>query len=231
MKISTFNIQNDSKTYQRKKIDELHNYIYKNKIDVLGLQEVFPKLDKDIKKDLQYDFKIEGKFRFFSKIILRRINEKNPIITHYDIVSSKTYHLPSFPSLTKRILTHVVLKYKDKEISIYNTHLEVYIPTVKIKQLNKIYDIIKEDNRPKVLMGDFNLKTNNDIFNDFIDRLGELGIKRIELNEKTYKPSKYKREIDHIFISKEFRLKNKEVIKDLVISDHYPVLIDVDVKK
>ncbi|MBR3117174.1 MAG: endonuclease/exonuclease/phosphatase family protein [Bacilli bacterium] len=230
MKISTFNIQNDSKTYKRKKVDELHNYIYKNKIDIIGLQEVFPKVDKDIKKDLQYDYKINGKFRFLSKILLRRINEKNPIITNYEVVSSKTYHLPSFPSLTKRILTHVVIKYKDKEISIYNTHLEVYIPSVKTKQLDKIYEIIKNDDRPKVLMGDFNLKTNNDIFTSFIDKMEELGIKRIELNEKTFKTSKYKREIDHIFLSKEFKLKNKEVVKDLIISDHYPVLIDVTFK-
>ena len=230
MKISTFNIQNDSKTYKRKKVDELHNYIYKNKIDVLGLQEVFPKLSKDIKNDLQYDYKMEGKFRFFSRIILRRINEKNPILTKHEVIYSKTYHLPSFPSLTKRILTHVVIKYKDKEISVYNTHLEVYIPSVKIRQLNKIYEIIKNDNRPKILMGDFNLKTNNDIFNEFVTKLEDIDIKRIPLDEKTYKPSKYKREIDHIFISKEFRLKNKEVVKDLVISDHYPVLINVELK-
>lgn len=230
MKISTFNIQNDSKTYKRKKVDELHNYIEKNKIDVLGLQEVFPRLDKDIKKDLGYDYKVEGKFRFLSRIILRRINEKNPIITTHEVVSSKTYHLPSFPSLTKRVLTHVVIKYKEKEISIYNTHLEVYIPSVKTKQLNKIYEIIKKDDRPKVLMGDFNLKTNNNIFSEFVTKLEEIDIKRIPLDEKTYKPSKYKREIDHMFISKEFRLKNKEVVKDLIISDHYPVLIDVTFK-
>ena len=230
MKISTFNIQNDSKTYKRKKVDELHNYIEKNKIDVVGLQEVFHRLDKDIKKDLGYDYKVVGKYRFISKFILRRINEKNPIITPYEVISSKTYHLPFFPSLTKRVLTHAVIKYKDKEISVYNTHLEVYIPSVKTKQLKKIYEIIKNDTRPKILMGDFNLKANNNIFIEFVTKLEEIDIKRIPLDEKTYKPSKYKKEIDHIFISKEFKLKTKEVVKDLVISDHYPVLINVTFK-
>ena len=48
------------------------------------------------------------------------------------------------------------------------------------------------------------------------------------LNEKTLKNSKYSREIDHIFLSDEFRLKEKRVVKDLEISDHYPVVVEIE---
>ena len=118
-------------------------------------------------------------------------------------------------------------KTKSKEISIYNTHLEARILKVKKKQLQKVYDIIKNDNRPIILMGDFNLTTNNKDFNIFIKKLELIGMNRIMLHEKTLKPSKNNLEIDHIFISKNFSLKSKEVIKDLEISDHYPVIAEI----
>lgn len=230
MKISTFNIQNDFKDYNKEKSIEIIKYLKNNKIDILGMQEVFSKCDNDICELINNKYFIEGKYRFKFKRLLNRINEKNPIISKYKIISHNTYHLPHFPSFTKRVLTHIVISYNNKEISIYNTHLEVDRDNVKIKQLDKIEQIIKEDNRPIILMGDFNLKNNNDIFNSFISDLEKLNIKRISLNEKTFKESSYSREIDHIFISNNFKLISKEVIKDLDISDHYPVIVDIELK-
>lgn len=230
MKISTFNIQNDYGKYDKRKSKQIYNYLKSNKIDVLGLQEVFSKCGDDLINYLGNSYKMIGKYRFFSKILLRRFNEKNTIVTNYKIVSFKTYHLPFFPSILKRVLTHVVIEYKGKEISIYNTHLEVRNLNVKKRQLNKIYSILKEDSREKILMGDFNLKTNKPLFLDFIESLEEIGMVRVPLDEKTLKQSRYSREIDHIFISSKFKLKNKQVIKDLDISDHYPVIVELEVE-
>ena len=95
----------------------------------------------------------------------------------------------------------------------------------------KVYkSILKEDSREKILMGDFNLKTNKPLFLDFIESLEEIGMVRVPLDEKTLKQSRYSREIDHIFISSKFKLKNKQVIKDLDISDHYPVIVELEVE-
>ena len=57
-----------------------------------------------------------------------------------------------------------------------------------------------------------------------------IGIKHIDIADKTLKISKYHRAIDHIFISEEFKLISKDRITDLEISDHYPVLIQIDYK-
>ena len=127
-------------------------------------------------------------------------------------------------------MTHIIIDFKGKKISIYNTHLEAKILSVKEKQLKRIYRIIKKDKYPIILMGDFNLNINNEIFLNFVKNLEELSINRVELLEKTLKPSKTNLEIDHFFISKEFKLKNKEVVKSLDISDHYPVIIDLEYK-
>ena len=77
------------------------------------------------------------------------------------------------------------------------------------------------------MTGDFNLKINKKIFLDFIDKLKRINIERIPLDEKTLKQSLYNRAIDHIFISKEFQIIDKEVVKTLEISDHYPLLVRI----
>lgn len=230
MIISTFNIQNNYKNYDKVKSKQIYSYLKKNKIDVLGLQEVFNKCSRDLLKYLDNDYQMIGDYRFLSKFLLRRFNEKTPLITNYKIISSKTYHLPHFPSILKRVLTHIIVKYKGKEISIYNTHLEVRNLRVKKRQLRRIYKIIEDDSREKILMGDFNLKTNNPVFMEFVILLKNLGMKRISLNEKTLRQSRYSREIDHIFISDSFKLKKKKVIKNLNISDHYPVIVELEDK-
>ena len=230
IRISTFNIQNDFKKYEDNKTKDIYNYIRKNNIDIIGLQEVYSKLLKDLKVQIKDRYNLIGKYRFISKILLNRVNEMNPIITKYDIITNKTYNLPHLPSLLKRIVTKAVIDYNGKKISIYNTHLDFKYDKVKKKQLDKIYKLIKKDNNPIILFGDFNLKNNKEIFNNFTDKLEELSIYRVHLDEKTFKESKYKREIDHIFISKDFKLLNKEVVKDLEISDHFPVLIDVELQ-
>ena len=151
----------------------------------------------------------------------------NPIITNKKVIEKKIYHLPFFPSFLKRIVTKVVIEYNGRLISIYNTHLEVRNQKVKERQLKKIYNLISKDKNLIILMGDFNLKNNKEIFNEFEDLLKTKRIYRVEFNHKTLKISKYKREIDHIFLSNEFKLLDKKVIEDLDISDHYPIMVEV----
>ena len=224
--ISTFNIKNDYYKYNIDKTKDIINYLNKNQIDILNLQEVYKKLDKDLKREVKNNnYRMIGKYRFLSRLILKPFNESTPIITNKKIVEIKHYKLPHFPSLLKRIMTKIVINYNDELISIYNTHLDFKYDKVKKKELDKIYRIISKDKNKIVLTGDFNLKTNKDIFNNFVAKLEKLGIIRIPLDEKTLKQSMYNRAIDHIFISKEFKVVDKEVIKTLDISDHYPLLI------
>lgn len=227
LRISTFNIQNDYGKYNISKTKEIIDYIKKNKIDIVGLQEVYKKLDKDLENNI--DYKYFGKYRFISRFILRRINEKTPILLKKDIISYQDYHLPYLPGLMKRIMTKVEIMEDNKKISIYNTHLDYQFDIVKKRQLKRIIKIIKNDTNLIVLMGDFNLKNNNPIFREFIDELKELGIYHIDINDKTLKTSKGKLAIDHIFLSNDFKLLNKERITSISTSDHYPILIDVKI--
>lgn len=226
--ISTFNIKNDYYKYNKEKTKDIINYLKEKNIDILNLQEVYKRLDKDLTKEvINNNYRIVGKYRFLSKLILKPFNESTPIITNKKIIKIRHYRLPFLPSLQKRIMTKVIIKYNNENISIYNTHLDFKYDKVKKKELDKIYEIISKDSNKLILTGDFNLKTNKDIFNNFVNKLDKLNIQRIPINEKTLKQSAYNRAIDHIFISKDFEVIDKEVIKDIEISDHYPVLIKI----
>ena len=231
MIVSTFTIQNDFKKYKKTKSYEIYQYLTKNNIDILGLQEVFYMCNYDLKKLIKHSFFMKGKYRFFLKIIHLTSNEKTPIISKHKVVSHKTYHLPYRPSPLKRVLTNMVIDYNGKLISVYNTHLESELDSVKQKQLNMILDIIYNDNLPKIIMGDFNLKNDHPLLKNFIDKLNSLNIKRVPVEENTFKMAKSNKAIDHIFIGDEFEINSFEVIKTISISDHYPILVNLKIKK
>ena len=99
LRISSFNIQNDFSKYNINKSKEIYNYLVQNKINILGLQEVYSKINKDLIKLLPSKYTYNGNYRFFSKIILNRINEKTPIITDMKL------------NLVKLIICHIYLVY------------------------------------------------------------------------------------------------------------------------
>ena len=229
--ICTFNIQNDYRKYDILKSKEIVKFLKRNKIDILSLQEVYPKVDKDLKRILSdTKYSISGKYRFFLNLFLKRVNEKTPIITNKKVLSTKTYHLPFLPSTLRRIITKVEIEDNEKVISIYNTHLDYKYLSVRKRQLKKVLNIIKNDKNPIILTGDFNLKNNNIYFKKFISELEKLNIKHIDILDNTLKISKYHRAIDHIFISDSFKLKSKKRVTNLDISDHYPIIIKVENK-
>lgn len=139
LRISSFNIQNDFSKYDFSKSVMIKKYILDNKIDILGLQELYSKCNNDLEKLFRSsEYEVFGHYRFFLKHILNRFNEKNAILTKNEVLVSNTYHLPSFPSLLKRIVTKTVINYKETYISIYNTHLDYKNDKIKERQLKRL---------------------------------------------------------------------------------------------
>lgn len=232
LKIATFNIKNDYTTYNSEKAEIITEFLKNNKIDIFCFQELFSKCFKDINKILaKSNYKFYGTYRYKLKLF-DIINEKVDILTNKKVVKAKTYHLPFLPSTLKRIATTVEIDNKEfGNITIINTHLDHLSDLVKKRQLKKLLRIIKKEKNPIILTGDFNLKNNNAIFNNFVNELEHLGISRVAVNEKTLRQSKYKRAIDHIFISDYFIVRKVEVIKSLTISDHYPIIVKLEKRK
>ena len=219
MKICTFNIQNKYK----KNIEDykiLEKYIIKNKIDILGIQE----LTKVGNRYLKNIFNIFGRGRLLFPFIYLKYNEYNSIITKFNVIKTKTYFLPFLGSKIPRIATECIINNNGKLIRVINTHLclEKY-HRVKKRQLNKLYKIISKSDIPTIIMGDFNSKESNYEFKEFVLKLEKLGISKIKNNKNTFN----KKIIDYIFISDSFKVKNIKVDESINISDHYPLIIDI----
>lgn len=249
LKICSFNVKNDNlaKKINKEKIKDIFiELLEKYEIDILATQEMISSTVHKIKKIKKY--KVVGNYRYNN--LLKRIkkiekyNEANNIITHLTIIDNKTERLPWIPknikelfkgifkyhSIIPRIVTKAIIEIDNNKIEVINTHLSLHINSVKKSQLDKIKKRIEEAKYPVILTGDFNTNYEDEIFNKFINDLSELGLKRIEINEKTFKKSKNNLPIDHIFIPQEWELVNYNVINDKFIddySDHYPLLIEV----
>lgn len=179
-------------------------------------------------------------------------NENNAIITNRNVLKEKTNILPWFPnnpkdlfesikngSIMPRIITMVELEDKQfGSIYVLNTHLDYQLKSVQTRQLKRLYDIIKilnEANYPIVLTGDFNMKLGiNPQFDDFVNGLNNLGLKRVPVNNKTNAEKfENKTAIDHIFIPKTWIIENAGLINDnsiASVTDHKGIFADIRVR-
>ena len=67
-------------------------------------------------------------------------------------------------------------------------------------------------------------------FKKFVEDLKNLGMQRVEINQRTFKKSKHNEPIDHIFIPNSWIIKDKKIIDQKYLdnySDHYPIIITV----
>ena len=243
MKLLVFNVQNKYRVenyngiYKNKDtVVSFANFIKKNDIDVLCLQEVL-EIYRDRLIDNLDNYYAYGNPRigdnFFTRNIekIKKFNESVNIITYLDVILEKTIKLPTLPDLLPRIVTMIEVKNNSQIITILNTHLSAYNKISKKRQLKYILKIIKDIKTPVILTGDFNMNIKSEILNGFIGDLEILGINHLDIKGRTFKKSKRNLPIDHIFISNSLKVKSLEVIKDkdkdMLFSDHYPILLEI----
>lgn len=253
LNICTYNVRNDNliEGFDENRIAELYKKLIKDyKIDILATQEMISSTVKIIQEQLK-GYHVIGNYRYGKSKIIKKIksiekyNEANNIITKLPILTEKTTELPWIPrnikeilsgtfkyrSITPRILTEAILDIEDYgRVRFLNTHLSHHLTGTTKLQLKKISKKIKSSTIPVILTGDFNTNIKNKNFKLFISELEKLGLKRVEINEKTFKKAKNNNAIDHIFIPSDWKVIEYKIIKDDYLegySDHYPILISV----
>lgn len=254
LKICTFNVRNDNliKDLTKERIEDCYQrLLYENNIEILATQEMIKStLDVLKKKFPEYQYMGNGRYgkgRIQNSIrALRKYNEHATVITKLPVIKEKTKALPWIPrslkdfyhgvftyqSVTPRVLTDVILEINKQQIRLLNTHLDCHMNTVRKRQLNYILNYIKSSSLPVILVGDFNSTLNNKLFIKFIEDLDNLGLKRVEYNHKTFKKSKQDTPIDHIFIPREYKIEQIEIISNKEIekySDHYPLCVTINI--
>lgn len=264
IRIGTLNVQNNKtnrtggiNSSGSDNTEILGNFIENNDFYFLGAQEIVRVFSKKLlSKSNRY--KIYGGYRYGDSKLVQKVgflndfNESNPIITKGKVLTTKTNLLPWFPnnpidlfkaikhgSIMPRIITSAEIEDNEVgKITILNTHLDYQLESVQKRQLKSILKMIKiiiKENPNIVLTGDFNMELNVDShFDEFINELDKLGLKRVEINNKT-NAEKFvnKTAIDHIFIPKKWIIEKAGIIDDenlKSVTDHKGIYADVKIR-
>lgn len=258
IKVGTINLRNNA--INRKgglRTDGIDNakivakHIIDEQFDILGTQELTRGFLKAIMLYLK-NYKIYGNYRFGNNILSRYIkildnfNESNSIITSHEVLQVKTKKLPFFTTKIKeikyifkkklffpRIYTLALVRKNNSIICIINTHLSYKMPSLQKKQLNYLYKEIKKSilKYHVILTGDFNMQIGDKIFDEFNYKLSSIGLKRVEVNDKTNsRKFKTKTAIDHIYVPNSWNIVHKGTNKIDDVTDHLEVFVEAEIK-
>ena len=147
----------------------------------------------------------------------------NAILSKYPIEEYEVRELPSEGE--KRTLLRVRLNVDGNKITFYNTHLGLKQSERDI-QVEEIIRRIDED-KDFILAGDFNTRA---------DKLGVIAESYADCasygsngSKATFEKEELSERIDYLFVSKDFKVKEYDVLKSDV-SDHYPVVSILEFK-
>lgn len=219
--------------------------IKENKIDVVGIQEAGIFYDNPQPLNIAEKIARELDFNFVFYPSLDARPERsyiigNAILSRFPILESAVYPLgpeveyDETSRTEPRILVFSKIKVEDKLVNFYTTHLQFSVncqtTDARLNQVEKILALVKSD-RPTILAGDFNVPPQNEEIKKI-----EKVLTRVSGDEPTwtvYPWEKYgwkvgglEYRIDYLFISKDLKYKNPQVIKSR-LSDHLPIKASV----
>ena len=258
IKIGTVNLKNDEinrngglRTDGASNAFIVANHIISEKFDIIGTQEMTKGFSNSLKRYLK-DYKLYGGYRygnnFFSNHVklIKIFNENNNIITNKKVIKHKTKVLPMIPSKFKdlkfilkkkifmpRILTIVLVEINNTIVCSMNTHLSYKAPSLQKRQLEYLLKVIRKYQKkyPIILTGDFNMEVGNKEFDEFNNKIENLNIKRLEVNDKTNSNKfKNKTAIDHLYIPKTWEVIDKGIKFLNNVTDHNEVYAIVKIK-
>ena len=239
IKIATFNIQSGIRTtkgywqylvsfwkyvlpHSSEAIKRVADFMNSEGIDIITFSEIEGKsfrgrqIDQaDLISDLTgFRQNIFFPTHVFGKII----HQGNAVHARHPIVSSKNHRLSGQGE--PRYLSEAVLEVEGQKITVFVTHLSLG----KVKRRGQLDDIVKIINNttpPIVLTGDFNTSNESELL-----VLNNTKLVRIA-TENTYPAWEPTRCLDYMFISPEFEVVKSYVPKNLDISDHLPIVLEL----
>lgn len=239
MKVMSFNIQTSEK--QDEKVNDLVKFIETQDADVVGLQEVCPKTLRTLGELLQ-DYQVFGVPR---DVIDKFTSEACPVLVKkkYEVISNETIWLSDTPDKPgskfrfasfPRIVTHVRFIVNGKEVNFYNTHLEWIFERIRRKQANVLLKYMEKGTNC-ILTGDMNAMKTHLSYKMIALKYDSL---TSDLTENTIhangKKSVRKLPIDHMFVSQGLKATKVKIVKEKIngryLSDHYPIMADIDLK-
>jgi len=231
IKIATFNIESGMSLtnslkhflffwrnflpHSSKPVKKAADFINNEKIDIISFNEIDNGSfrSKDQFEIINKGTNLKENIFFPTYNVLGIANQGNSIHSKYPIITHENYRLPGKGE--PRYLGKAVISLDKEKISFFTTHLSLN-DYIRKEQISEIASIIKKEDHPFILAGDFNIKDKNE--------LDELNYQKIEA--RTYPSWKSERSLDKIFLSNHFKIL-KSYTPNLLISDHLPLVAEV----
>jgi len=171
----------------------------------------------------------------------------NPIFVRDSTLTASVIPVSTGDDSRVRQLSRTVLDLENTPVAVYNVHLRSFRPLVisnsvfnprnwfeligrvkddilsRSREATRILEILSEEERPIVLVGDFNTTPNNWIYAQFSKKLVDTGRASPFSTKGTFPSGFPVARIDYIFASHEFSVVNF-YIGNRVYSDHRPVV-------
>ncbi|MBQ7879462.1 MAG: endonuclease/exonuclease/phosphatase family protein [Clostridia bacterium] len=201
---------------------------------IVGLNEVFSAPSGILKKQHEQLADMAGyKNSAFGKAISLPVDGVpcdygNALLSKFDILETQTFVVPSPTERERR--ANETLYYEDRAIlravidvgtpiTVLVTHFGLNLQEME-RMTARLIEMIDAESNPVILMGDFNTEPSASVLAPIFQRLTSVA-KACNNTQKTFATFGEQEQIDHIFVSAHFQIKNFERVEKNV-SDHYP---------
>ncbi len=234
LRVLTFNIYHAANMDNSFDLDRVAGIIRFARPDLVALQEVDHKTNRSHKYDLMAE--LAGRTHLVP-LFGRSMNFDggeygNGILSKFSFISSRVINLPNPEDKEPRTALEVLIKINEKDtVSFVATHLDHQDEAARLPQVEKINESVLKKNYPVLLAGDLNavpgsetITTLEKDWESFYDNT------EVEITFPDYKNPKKARKLDYIMGTpgNRWRMLETKVIKDDIASDHYALLMVVE---
>lgn len=221
MKVMTFNIRYAKGMDGKVCLRRVASVIANEKPDVVALQEVDRYFIRSgIRDQIGWlAMELEMHFCFAPSVNLRFCQYGNAFLTRAPIQSVEINYMPG--STERRSVLKAYVSIYERMVSLINTHLGV-VMNDRSRQLPGLLKMLKRQQSPAILLGDFNMEMTNPLMKDILDA----GWHRIS-PLKPMATMRNGKEIDHILVN---TATSKAIawVQETDASDHHAVIAEIE---
>jgi endonuclease/exonuclease/phosphatase family metal-dependent hydrolase len=132
--------------------------IRRARADVVLLQEIdrFWARTRYVDQPAWFAQRLGMEYVFGANVVSGRRQYGTATLTRFPVVDQQSTRLPNGPGGEQRGLLRTTLDVDGRQVSVYNTHLQNGMPSLRHRQSRVVAGLVRSDPRPVVLGGDFN---------------------------------------------------------------------------
>ena len=228
IRVLSYNIHHGEGLDKKLDLDRIAQVVKSCNPDVVCLQEI----DRNQKRSGNLDFVAELEQRLAMKGVFESNYDfgggqyGNATFTRFEIVSHKNHPLPVPPKIEPRGCLETVIRVRDKEIRVLNTHWG--LDTEQRRKQSAVVASILAEKKPTLLAGDFNEHPDAPGISTLASKIGDALTAK---DAKVDVPESFRtKRIDYIFVSGEFAVREVVLLREppaRVASDHLPLFAEV----